>query len=52
MLGRVITRATTRFTSTCGAGGEIYGPEHLALQDALRKLIDNDINPYVKDWEG
>ena len=35
----------------CGAGGEIYGPEHYALQDSLSKLIETEINPHVAQWE-
>ena len=29
---RVLTRAVHDFESTCGMKGEIYGPEHYALQ--------------------
>ena len=28
-----------------------YDEEHLAMQDSLKKIIDNDINPYVEEWE-
>jgi hypothetical protein len=35
----------------CGVGGEIYGPDHKAMQESLQKIIDNDINPYVDEWE-
>jgi len=28
-----------------------YDEEHLAMQDSLKKIIDNDINPYVDEWE-
>ena len=42
---------TTDLESTCGLGGEIYGPEHIAMQDSLRKIIENDINPHVEQWE-
>ena len=42
---------TTNLESTCGLGGEIYGPEHIAIQDTLRKIIEKDINPYVDQWE-
>lgn len=37
--------------STCGLGGEIYGEDHFAIQDTLRKIIEQDINPYVDEWE-
>ena len=42
---------TTNTKSTCGLAGEIYGPEHVAIQDTLRKIIEKDINPYVDEWE-
>ena len=29
----------------------IYGPEHLALQDSLKKFIESEINPFVDEWE-
>jgi citronellyl-CoA dehydrogenase len=29
----------------------LYGPEHLALQDSLRKFIESEINPFVDEWE-
>ncbi|MFN9776164.1 MAG: acyl-CoA dehydrogenase family protein [Burkholderiales bacterium] len=29
----------------------LYGPEHLALQDSLKKFIDAEINPFVDEWE-
>lgn len=29
----------------------LYGPEHLALQDSLKKFIDVEINPFVDEWE-
>merc|ERR1712227_528731 len=56
MLRRSISRlpkraATTNLDSTCGLGGEIYGEEHYAIQETLRKIIQNDINPYCDKWE-
>ena len=42
---------TDDIVTTCGAGGEIYGPEHFALQDSLSKLIETEINPHVAEWE-
>jgi len=30
---------------------DIYGPDHIALQDSLRKFIDAEINPFVDEWE-
>jgi citronellyl-CoA dehydrogenase len=29
----------------------LYGPEHIALQDSLRKFIDAEINPHIDEWE-
>ena len=29
----------------------LYGPEHVALQDALKKFVDAEINPFVDEWE-
>ena len=29
----------------------IYGEDHLALQDSLKKFIDAEINPFIDEWE-
>jgi len=29
----------------------LYGPEHLALQESLRKFVEAEINPFVDEWE-
>ncbi|KAG7245041.1 hypothetical protein INR49_023607 [Caranx melampygus] len=29
----------------------IYTPEHYALKESLRKIIDQEINPHVDQWE-
>jgi len=39
------------YESLCGQGGQIYGPDHLAMQDTLRKIIETEINPYTPEWE-
>ena len=44
-----MTAATALTTQT--SAGSLYGPEHLQLQDALRKFIDAEINPHVDEWE-
>mmetsp|Transcript_1155 Transcript_1155/g.1925 ORF Transcript_1155/g.1925 Transcript_1155/m.1925 type:complete len:426 (+) Transcript_1155:1-1278(+) len=31
--------------------GEIYGEDHLAIQDLIKKFVDEDINPHVDLWE-
>ena len=48
---RLSRRAVHDFDSNCGLAGEIYGPEHYALQDSLKKIIDTHINPYAQEWE-
>ena len=30
----------------------IYTDEHWEMRQALRKLIEKEINPYVDEWEG
>ena len=29
----------------------LFTEEHRAIQDALRKFIDSEINPHVDEWE-
>ncbi|KAM3929520.1 putative acyl-CoA dehydrogenase 6 [Leptodactylus fuscus] len=29
----------------------LYTPEHQAIRDSLKKIIDTEINPYVDQWE-
>ena len=29
----------------------IYTADHIALQDALKKFCDAEINPFVDEWE-
>ena len=33
------------------AAAPLYGPEHIALQDSLRKFIDTEVNPHIDEWE-
>ena len=50
-LVRLVTRSVHDYESSCGQGGQIYGPDHFAMQETLRKIIQNDINPYTAEWE-
>jgi len=52
ILGKSLRAVPKRTQSEAvGAWGEIYGPEHLQMQDSLRKIIEQDINPNVPEWE-
>ncbi|CBY08712.1 unnamed protein product [Oikopleura dioica] len=52
ILGKSLRAIPKRAESEAvGAWGEIYGPEHLQMQDSLRKIIEQDINPNVPEWE-
>jgi citronellyl-CoA dehydrogenase len=33
------------------APGEIYGDEHLAIMDTIKRFVDDEINPHVDEWE-
>ena len=44
-----MTAATATTTQT--PAGSLYGPDHLQLQDALKKFINAEINPHVDEWE-
>ena len=47
-----VLRGRWRSLSTVPVEEEsIYTEEHKRLRESLRKLIDNDINPYVDKWE-
>ncbi|XP_063777464.1 probable acyl-CoA dehydrogenase 6 [Pseudophryne corroboree] len=37
--------------STPDAGSALYTPEHNAIRESLRKIIDTEINPHVDQWE-
>ena len=53
------TRSAVRQLSTSGnrlanvdpREETIYTEEHWEMRQALRKLIDREINPYVDEWE-
>ena len=48
-----------KFSSTCARGqlqqqaaaGSYFEEDQLALQKTAKSIIDNDINPYVEEWE-
>ncbi|KAE8596244.1 hypothetical protein XENTR_v10016026 [Xenopus tropicalis] len=37
--------------STLQAQNSLYTPDHIAIRETLRKIIDTEINPYVDQWE-
>ena len=47
--------SATVTTDTVGTGlsppPSIYTDDHLEMQKSLRRIIDDDINPHVDDWE-
>lgn len=52
MRNPALLRGSWRSLSTIPVEEEsIYSEEHKRLRESLRKLIDNDINPYVDKWE-
>lgn len=44
-------RSVHDYDSTAGVGGEIYGDDHLAMQETCRRIIQKEINPHVEQWE-
>ncbi|XP_058475539.1 probable acyl-CoA dehydrogenase 6 [Solea solea] len=54
-----VRRFSEKLTSKPASGGgtettgdhAIYTPEHFALKESLRKIIDQEINPHVDQWE-
>ncbi|XP_056154557.1 probable acyl-CoA dehydrogenase 6 [Lampris incognitus] len=49
--GNVSSKPVTAATSEVIGDHSIYTQEHLALKESLRKIIDQEINPYVDQWE-
>lgn len=49
--GRVSSQSVTSKPPEITDDHLIYTQEHFALKEALRKLIDQEINPYVDQWE-
>ncbi|XP_013875842.1 probable acyl-CoA dehydrogenase 6 [Austrofundulus limnaeus] len=48
---KVSSKPATSRPSDTTSDHLIYTQEHFALKEALRKLIDQEINPYVDKWE-
>ena len=38
-------------TTIATPAGALYGPDHVQLQDSLKKFIDAEVNPHVDEWE-
>ncbi|XP_061598658.1 probable acyl-CoA dehydrogenase 6 [Cololabis saira] len=45
------SKSATSGASETASDHSIFTAEHFALKEALRKLIDQEINPYVDQWE-
>ncbi|XP_053322402.1 probable acyl-CoA dehydrogenase 6 [Spea bombifrons] len=56
--GRSCGAVTGFFSQTAAAsqlashtGHSLFTPEHQAIRESVRKIIDTEINPYVEQWE-
>jgi citronellyl-CoA dehydrogenase len=47
----VVSRSRHYFRPFSTMQDSYYGEEHKSMQDTLKKIIDNDINPHVDSWE-
>ncbi|XP_056876533.1 probable acyl-CoA dehydrogenase 6 [Takifugu flavidus] len=48
---QVLPKAATSGAPDTVSDHLLYTPEHLALKESLRKIIDQEINPHVDQWE-
>ncbi|XP_075443446.1 putative acyl-CoA dehydrogenase 6 [Ascaphus truei] len=48
---RFFSQTAIVLQSTAHAVHAVYTPEHYALRESLRKIIDKEINPFVDQWE-
>jgi len=53
LLSKYVTRPVTTDTANTGLSPPppMFTADHLELQTTLRRIIDNDINPFVAEWE-
>ncbi|NP_001090479.1 acyl-CoA dehydrogenase (3J649) L homeolog [Xenopus laevis] len=45
------SQTTAANQSSLQAQTSLYTPDHVAIRETLRKIIDTEINPYVNQWE-
>ncbi|XP_018416266.1 PREDICTED: probable acyl-CoA dehydrogenase 6 [Nanorana parkeri] len=50
-LCRLFSLTAPASQSAAQASSVLYTPEHHAIRESLRKIIDTEINPYVDQWE-
>lgn len=50
-LHRLLSLTVPAGQSAAQAVSFLYTPEHQAIRESLRKIIDTEINPYVDQWE-
>lgn len=43
--------STSQLSSQDLLGDNFYTSEHREFQESIYKIIDKDINPYIKEWE-
>ncbi|KAM8967253.1 putative acyl-CoA dehydrogenase 6 [Pelodytes ibericus] len=48
---RGVNRLLSQTAAPEAAGNALFTPEHQAIRESVRKIIDNDINPFVDKWE-
>ncbi|KAM4706131.1 putative acyl-CoA dehydrogenase 6 [Rhinophrynus dorsalis] len=50
-LARLFSQTAAANQSSNQAANALYTPEHQAIRESLRKIIDTEINPFVDKWE-